>query len=199
MRYAIIGSGQIGSALARIFGRRNIEVGIANSRGPETIRSLAKEAGVSVHAVSAEEALQADIIFLAVPFPSHKEVAEELGDWSGKIIVDVTNALHVAPGSLGTHLSSETVADAFRGARLVKAFNHLPAAQLGTNPSLPGQRQAIFVSGNDADANATVAALIVRLGLAPVDLGQLNQGGVPLHAVDGRPGGLLFQNLEKLG
>ncbi len=199
MKYVIIGSGQIGTALARVFARKNVEVGIANSRGPETIESLAKEAGASVHAVSIEEAHQAEIIFLAVPFPSHKEVAEESGDWSGKIIVDVTNALHVAPGALGGRLSSEIVADAFVGARLVKAFNHLPAAQLGTNPSLRGQRQAIFISGNDSDANATVAALIARLGLAPVDLGRLDQGGVSLHAVNGRPGGLLFQNLEKLG
>lgn len=199
MKYAIIGSGQIGIALARIFARKNVEVRIANSRGPETIKPLAKEAGASVHAVSIEEAHQAEMIFLAVPFTSHKEVAEEFEDWSAKIIVDVTNALHVLPQSLAGRLSSEIVADAFVGAHLVKAFNHLPAAQLGINPSSPGHRQAIFVSGNDADANATVAALIVRLGLAPVDLGRLDQGGVPLHAVNGRPGGLLFQNVEKLG
>jgi hypothetical protein len=199
MKYAIIGSGQIGTALARIFARKKIEVKIANSRGPETIESLAKEAGASVHPVSIDEACQAEMIFLAIPFPSHKEVAQESDDWSGKIIVDVTNALHMLPGSLGGRLSSEIVADAFTEARLVKAFNHLPAAQLGTNSSLPGQRQAIFVSGNDTDANATVAALIAKLGLAPVDLGRLDQGGVPLHAVDGQPGGLLFQNLEKLG
>lgn len=199
MKYAIIGSGQIGTALARIFARKNIEVGIANSRGPETIESLAKDMGATVQPVSIEEAHEAEMIFLAVPFTSHKEVAEELGDWSGKIIVDATNALHVPPQSLGGRLSSEIVADAFVGARLVKAFNHLPAAQLGTNPSSPGQRQAIFISGNDAEANATVAALIVRLGLAPADLGRLDQGGVPLHAVNRRPGGLLFQNLEKVG
>jgi predicted dinucleotide-binding enzyme len=42
-----------------------------------------------------EEAHQAEMIFLAVPFTSHKELAEESEDWSGKIIVDVTNALHV--------------------------------------------------------------------------------------------------------
>lgn len=199
MKYAIIGSGKIGTALARIFACKNVEVAIANSRGPETLASLTKELGPSVQPVSIEEAHRAEMIFLAVPFTSHKEVAEESGDWSGKIIVDLTNALHVPPQSLGGRLSSEIVADAFVGARLVKAFNHLPAAQLGTNPSSPGQRQAIFVSGNDADANATVAALIDRLGLAPVDLGRLDQGGVPLHAVNGRPGGLLFQKLEKLG
>jgi 8-hydroxy-5-deazaflavin:NADPH oxidoreductase len=199
MKYAIIGSGQIGTALARIFARRNVEVAIANSRGPETLVSLAKEAGPAVHPVSIKEAHQAEMIFLAVPFTSHKEVAQEFEQWNDKILVDVTNALHVAPTALGGRLSSEIVAEAFPGARLVKAFNHLPAAQLGTNPLLPSQQQAIFVSSNDPDASRIVAALVTQLGLAPVELGRLDQGGVPLHAVAGRPGGLLFQNLEKLG
>jgi 8-hydroxy-5-deazaflavin:NADPH oxidoreductase len=197
MKYVIIGSGQIGTALARIFARKNVEVGIANSRGPETLESLAKEAGSSVRPVSIEEAHRAEIIFLAVPFTSHKEIAEKFEQWNGKILVDVTNALRVAPQTLGGRLSSEIVGEAFVGARLVKAFNHLPAAQLGTNHST-GQRQAIFVSSNDPEASEMIAALITELGLAPVELGRLDQGGVPLHAVAGRPGGLLFQNLAKL-
>jgi hypothetical protein len=197
MKYVIIGSGQIGTALARIFARKNVEVGIANSRGPETLESFAKEVGSSVRPVSMEEAHRAEIIFLAVPFTSHKEIAEKFEQWNGKILVDVTNALRVAPQALGGRLSSEIVGEAFVGARLVKAFNHLPAAQLGTNHST-GQRQAIFVSSNDPEASEMIAALITELGLAPVELGRLDQGGVPLHAVAGRPGGLLFQNLARL-
>jgi hypothetical protein len=112
--------------------------------------------------------------------------------------VDVTNALHVAPEELGGLLSSEVVSEAFVGARLVKAFNHLPAAQLGTNPPLEGQRQVVFVSSNDAEASATVAAVATQLGFAPIELGRLDKGGVPLHALGGEPGGLLFQNVEKL-
>ena len=72
---------------------------------------------------------------------------------------DLTNAFHVAPEELGGLLSSEVVSQAFAGARLVKAFNHLPAKQLGTNPSLPGQRQVVFISSNDADASTSVAAV----------------------------------------
>jgi hypothetical protein len=127
MKCAIIGSGQIGTALARIFARRNVEVGIANSRGPETLKFLVKETGPTVQPVSVKEAHQAEVIFLAVPFTSHKEVAEEFEQWNDKILVDVTNALHVAPQALAGRLSSEIVAEAFVGARLVKAFNHLPA------------------------------------------------------------------------
>ena len=71
--------------------------------------------------------------------------------------------------------------------------------QLGTTPSVEGQRQVVFVSSNDADASATVAAVATQLGFAPVELGRLDKGGAPLHVLGGRPGGLLFQNLVKIG
>jgi 8-hydroxy-5-deazaflavin:NADPH oxidoreductase len=199
MKYAIIGSGKIGTALARTFARKNIEVAIANSHGPQTLVSLRKELGPSVIPQSIQDALKAEMIFLAVPFSAHKDVAKQLKQWKGKIVVDLTNAFHVAPEELGGILSSEIVSQAFAGARLVKGFNHLPAAQLGTNPSLEGQRQVVFLSSNDADASATVTAVATQLGFAPVELGRLDQGGALLHVVGGRPGGLLFQNLAKLG
>jgi 8-hydroxy-5-deazaflavin:NADPH oxidoreductase len=199
MKYAIIGSGKIGTALARIYARKSIEIAIANSRGAETLASLRKELGPSVYPQSIQDACKAEMIFLAVPFSAHKDVAKQLKQWNGKIVVDLTNAFHVAPEQLKGLLSSEVVSQAFPGARLVKAFNHLPAAQLGTNPALDGQRQAIFVSSNDADASATVAAVATQLGFAAIELGRLDKGGVPLHVVGGRPGGLLLQNLAKLG
>jgi 8-hydroxy-5-deazaflavin:NADPH oxidoreductase len=199
MKYAIIGSGKIGTALARAFARKNIKVAIANTRGPETLSSLAQELGPSVVPQSVQDACDSEIIILAVPFSAHRDIAKRFEQWNGKIVVDVTNALHVAPEEPEGLLSSEVVSQAFVGARLVKAFNHLPAAQLGTNPFLEGQRQAVFVSSNDADASATVAAVATQLGFAPVELGRLDQGGVPLHVLGGRPGGLLFQNLAKLG
>src|ERR1700733_9666637 len=188
MKYVIIGSGQIGTALARIFARKNVEVGIANSRGPETLESLAKEAGSYVRPVSIEEAHRAEIIFLAVPFASHKEIAEKFEQWNGKILVDVTNALRVAPQALGGRLSSEIIGEAFVGARPVNPYSPLPEAPHGQIPHSTAQRQAIFVSSNDPEASEMIAALITELGLAPVELGRLNQGGVPLHAVAGRPG-----------
>ena len=199
MKFAIIGSGKIGTALARIFARNNIEVAVANSRGPETLASLAEQLGPSVHPASIEDAYKADIIFLAVPLSAHLAVAKQSKEWTGKLLVDVTNAFHVAPGELGDRLSSEVAAEAFPGARIVKAFNHLAAAQLGTNPSQAQQRQVIFVSSNDPDASKTVATVASQLGFAPVELGRVDQGGVPLHVLGGKPGGLLLQNLVKLG
>jgi hypothetical protein len=202
MKYAIIGSGKIGSALARTFARENIEVAIANSRGPETLASLAKKLGPGVYPQSIQDAYKAEMIFLAVPFPAHEDVAKQFKNWSGKIVVDAMNTLDLSPKqreALGGALSSEVVAKAFRGARLVKGFNHLPAEQLGTNPSIQGQRQAVFLSSDDGDASATVAAVATQLGFAPVELGRVDKGGVPLHVVGGKPGGLLSQNLVKLG
>jgi 8-hydroxy-5-deazaflavin:NADPH oxidoreductase len=199
MKYAIIGSGEIGTALARAFAREKIEVAIANSRGPATLASLTEELGPNVVPQSLQDACKAEMIFLAVPFSAHQYVAKQFEHWNGRIVVDVTNTLHVAPEETGGRLSSEIVSQAFVGARLVKGFNHLPAAELGTNPSQSGQRQVVFVSSNDAEASAAVSTVATQLGFAPVELGRLDEGGVPLHFVDGQPGGLLFQNLEKLG
>jgi 8-hydroxy-5-deazaflavin:NADPH oxidoreductase len=198
MKYAIIGSGKIGTAIARSFARKKIDVAIANTRGPKKLAPLTEELGPNVFPQSVQDAYHTEIIFLAVPFPAHKDVAKQFKQWNGKIVVDVTNALDVAPEELGGVLSSEIVAKAFVGARLVKAFNHLPASQLGTNPPREGQQQVVFVSSNDVDASTTVAALATQLGFAPIELGRLDQGGVPLHALNGKPGGLLFQNVEKL-
>ncbi|HYZ72675.1 MAG TPA: NAD(P)-binding domain-containing protein [Chthoniobacterales bacterium] len=76
MKYAIIGSGEIGTALARVFARKKIEVAIANSRGPATLVSLTEELGPKVVPQSVQDACQAEMIFLAVPFSAHQDVAK---------------------------------------------------------------------------------------------------------------------------
>ena len=199
MKYAIIGSGKIGTALAHAFARKDVKVAIANSRGPETIAALAEKLGPIVVPQSIASACEAEIVFLAVPFSAHKDVASVLQDWKGKIVVDVTNAFHAAPEELGNRLSSEIIAEAFVGALVVKAFNHLPAGQLGTNRSTEGQKQVIFLSSDDSKASATIADVAIHLAFAPIELGRLDEGGKPLHVVGGKPGGLLSQNLAKLG
>ena len=92
MKFAIIGSGKVGTALASIFARKNIGVDIANSRGPETLASLAEQLGSSVRPTSVQDACKAEIIFLAIPSSAHKDVAKQFENWNGKIVVDVTNA-----------------------------------------------------------------------------------------------------------
>ncbi len=195
MKHAIVGSGKIGIALAQMFARKQIKVGIANSRGPETLSAFIEEFGEDLHPQTLAEACTAETVWLAVPFRAHAEVAEQRPDWTGHTIVDLTNAFGVSSDELGGRYSSEAVAAAFHGARLVKGFNHLPAAQLGAGDT--DGKQVIFLSSNDPEASAEIAGVAERLGLAPVQLGSLNQGGAPLHIVNGKPGGLIFQNVFK--
>jgi len=75
-------------------------------------------------------------------------------------------------------------AQALTGARLVKAFNHLPAKTLAADPDIKGGRRVVFVSSDDEDAATQVAALVERLGFAPVKLGKLAEGGLLVQAAD---------------
>lgn len=198
MTYAIIGSGAIGSALARQFARSNIDVLIANSRGPESLAGLVAELGPHVTPTSLPEALKAGTVILAVPFTAVADAVQVSAEWNGRIVVDATNAIDFpafTPKDLGGRPSTEIVAEMVPGARVVKAFNTLPAAVLASDPAQDGGRRVLFVSGNDASANADTASLIERLGFAPITLGELNQGGL----LQQFGASLVAQNLTKHG
>ena len=151
---------------ARLFARKNIEVALANSCGPETLAALVQELGPSVFACSVQDAAEAETVLLAVPFPAHREVAKVSKDWTGRVLVDATNLLDNPKEEVPGVVSSEVIARAFAGARVVKAFNHLPVRLLGTNPAVEGQQQVVFVSSNDAEASTRVASLATRLGFS---------------------------------
>ncbi|PTQ07863.1 NADP oxidoreductase [Sphingomonas oleivorans] len=180
MTYAIIGAGAIGTALARQFARKSIPVKIANSRGPASIVALASELGANIQPAELTEALAADVVILAVPFTAVEDTVKAAGPWNGRIVIDATNAINFtdfSPADLGGRLSSEIVAQAVSGARLVKAFNTLPAAVLADVPDGPNGRRTIFVSSNDTTASKTVEGLADSLGFAPIALGKLAEGG----------------------
>ena len=101
MSYAIIGFGEIGQTLARVFARSGIDVSVATTRDPESFASATVAIGPQVTAKTLAEAVKADTIFLAVRFQSHPDVAGGLPSWQGKIIVDVTNAYGVPDEELG--------------------------------------------------------------------------------------------------
>ncbi|MGY5777984.1 NADPH-dependent F420 reductase [Rhizobium sp. LEGMi135b] len=196
MSYAIIGFGAVGQALARAFARKEIEVTVASRRPPEVLMPQARAIGPSVVAKSLRDAVEADTIILAVPFGEHREVAKVLPSWEGKTIIDATNAL-ISQEELGGLPSSAFVAKAFIGAKLVKGFNHLVAAKLAADPTVEGGHRVVFLSSDDEDATAPVAALAKQLGFAPVKLGKLNEGGALVHARDRIWGQLIFQDLFK--
>src|SRR5271166_1218782 len=146
MSYAIVGFGKIGQALAHAFARKNINLTVASRRPPEALAPEARAIGPTVVAKSLRDAVKADTIILAIPFGEHREVAKALPSWEGKTVVDVTNAFGVLPEELDGLPSSAFVARSFTGAKLVKGFNHLGAANLATDPIIDGGHRVVFLS-----------------------------------------------------
>src|SRR5579871_4581178 len=124
MSYAIVGFGKIGRALAKAFARKGIEVSVATTRDPQSFASAAAAIGPTIIPKKLAEAVKADIVFLAVRFESHPDVAKALPTWQGKTIVDVTNAYGVPTEKMGGLPSARFVAQSFTDGKLVKGFNH---------------------------------------------------------------------------
>jgi predicted dinucleotide-binding enzyme len=197
MSYAIIGFGEIGQTLARAFSRKGIGVSVATTRDPESFASTAAAIGPGITPKTLAEAVKADIIFLAVRFQSHPDVAKALPGWQGKIIVDVTNAYGVPEEELGGQPSARVVAQAFAGGRLVKGFNHLVASVLDRDPAVHGGRRVVFLTSDDDAAAEEVAMLADKLGFAPIKLGGLSEGGLLVQAHGDSWGRLIFKDLVK--
>src|SRR5579872_6048754 len=197
MSYAIVGFGKIGHALAKAFARKGIEVSVATTRAPERFAPDAAAIGPTLIPKTLAEAVKADIVFLAVRFESHPDVAKTLPTWRGKTIVDVTNAYGVSPEKLGGQPSSKVVAQAFTGGRLVKGFNHLVADVLDQDPAVNGGRRVVFLASDDDGAAAEIGALAENLGFSPIRLGGLSEGGLLVQARGNSWGPLIFKDLFK--
>jgi predicted dinucleotide-binding enzyme len=179
-QYAIVGSGNVGTALARLFSRANIDVSIANTRGPDSLRTLTAELGPRVHAVAVEEALDSEIIFMAIPWSGVSTFGKLLDDWSGRIVVDTSNA-HWAPGweeIVQGRPSSEYNATQLPGASLVKGFNQLPAGVLSSELDPRIGRRVVFLATDVPEAGDRIARLAADLGFSPVQLGRFDEGGL---------------------
>ncbi|HEX3873719.1 MAG TPA: NAD(P)-binding domain-containing protein [Solirubrobacteraceae bacterium] len=197
MSYAIIGFGNIGQALAKGFARGGLEVSVATTRDPDSFASAAAAIGPELIPTTLGEAVKADVVFLAVGYESHEDVAKALPSWKGKTIIDVTNAYGVSPEELGGQPSSTAVAQAFTGARLVKGFNHLVAGVLSQDPAVNGGRRVVFLASDDDDAAAEIGALAEDLGFSPIQLGGLSEGGLLVQARGDTWGQLIFKDLVK--
>jgi predicted dinucleotide-binding enzyme len=195
--YAIIGFGKIGQALAKAFARKGIEVSVATTRDPQSFASAAAAIGPTIIPKKLAEAVKADIVFLAVRFESHRDVAKALPTWKGKTIIDVTNTYGMPPEELGGQLSSKALAQAFTGGRLVKGFNHLVAAVLGQDPAVHGGRRVVFLASDDDGAAEEIGELAEKLGFSPIKLGGLSEGGLLVQARGNSWGQLIFKDLVK--
>jgi predicted dinucleotide-binding enzyme len=198
MSMGIIGAGNIGLAVATTLARVGIAATIANSRGPDSLKESVGHLP-TIKAGTREEAAGADIVLIAVNWSKLAAALAGLPAWDGRIVIDANNPVEAPlfkPVDLQGLVSSQVVAGLVSGARLVKAFNHLRAQVLASDPRADGGRRVLFYSGDDNTAKAEVAALIDRIGFAGIDLGSLVVGG-KLTQFPGGP--LPNQNLVRIG
>ena len=159
----VVGAGAIGIAIAGHLARAGIDATISNGRDPASLSALVRNLGPTLRAGSFDEAVDPEIVFVAVPWLSIPDVLGRVADWEGRIVIDPTNppTASVGMGVLGGRTSSEIVEEMVPGAHLVKAFNTLPAALLGAKPEAAGGgRRVIFYSGDHVRAKQEVARLM---------------------------------------
>jgi len=178
----LIGAGHIGSQIARLAVGRGYPVVIGNSRGPETLATLVAELGPSARAATAMDAARAgNIVVVTVPLKNYREVPVE--PLAGKIVID-TNNYYPQRDSRIPELDNEstTTSELLQAhlptSKVVKAFNHIYAAQLTTDgrPAGAKDRRALVIAGDDLDAKVTVRGLLDEFGFDTVNAGPLKEG-----------------------
>ena len=177
MNIAIIGAGNVGSALAKAFVLAGHSV-VVTSRDPEHATNVAAAAGATAVNSNVEAALAADIVVLAIPFASAADIAHEIGDAvTGKVVVDATNRMSVGadgPDMDTSTSNAEELAALLPGASVAKAFNTLFASNQDA-PIIEGVQLDGFVAGNDVATKRQVLDLVASIGLNPVDVGPLSR------------------------
>lgn len=179
MRIAIIGTGNVGGAIARGLKGKGYAVTLG-ARDPRAtdVAALAAETGATP-VLPAEAAAEADVVILALPWGAAEGAVKALGDLSGKAVVDCMNPLGMVGGALGLtigHATSggETVAGWLPGAHVVKTLNQVGAEIMARNDHLP-QRPVMFMAGDSEAAKAQAGALLSDLGFAPLDAGDITK------------------------
>jgi len=175
---AMIGTGDLGRALGPKFAAMGHEI-IYGSRNPNRaeIRELVAQTGGNASATGqAEAAARADIVMLSVPWNVLEAVVANLGDLSGKIVIDPTNPRMVGDDGLRDYSvdpsNGEWVQRWAPEAKVVKAFNTMNWVTM-VDPDSAGGPVTVPIVGNDSEAKATVAALVEGVGLEPIDLGPI--------------------------
>jgi len=178
----LIGAGHIGAQLARLAVAQGHHVVISNSRGPETLAELVRELGPKARAATPTEAAQAgEIVVVTIPLRNIGSVP--VAPLVGKVVIDTNNYYPQRDGQIAAlDNESTTTAELLQAhlpnSKVVKAFNHIYAAQLTTDGKPAGtlNRRALVIAGDDASAKATVAKLIDSFGFDTVDAGPLAEG-----------------------
>ena len=175
MKVAIIGAGNVGTALATSIGRAGHEV-IITSRDPKDAAQAASASGARVGESNAAAAAQADVVIPAVGMNEIEALAEEIAEpAAGKPVVDVTNRISFGENGPEIDTSSsnaEVISELLPDSPVVKAFNTLFATHQD-DPTADGVQLDGYVAGDDAPAKATVLELVRSIGLRPIDVGPL--------------------------
>lgn len=183
---AIIGTGNVGSALGQRFAALGHTV-VYGSRDPERddVRELVTASGPNATAMTQREAArQADIVVLAVPADIAEQLTRQLGDLSGRVVIDPTNPRRIAEDGLRDFPFHDSNAERIQAiapdAFVVKAFSTLGWYTM-LDPSVADGPVSVPIAGDDADAKRVVAELITAIGLYPVDVGPLRYA----HVIEG--------------
>jgi predicted dinucleotide-binding enzyme len=195
-----IGSGLIGSTLARLAVAGGYDVVLSNSRGPQTLGELVAELGSRASAAtSAEAGAAGELVVVSIPFRAYRDVPVE--PLAGKTIIDTNNYYPQRDGTFpelenGSTTASKLLQRHLPTSHVVRAFNHIWYGHLAelARPSGAPDRSALPIAGDDLGANAQVAAFLDRIGYDAVDVGALDDDwrfrtGTPLYGVpygDGR-------------
>lgn len=176
MKIAVLGAGNVGGALGKLWAGRGHEVrfGVPDPRSKKITALLASLGGRAQAGSNREAATASEVVVLSVPWPAAEQAICDCGDLSSKVVVDCTNPLRPDLKGLAvghTTSAGEQVA-AWSGAKVIKAFNTLGAGLYG-QAELGGTRADGFYCGDDEAAKAKIKPLIADIGLNPVDVGPL--------------------------
>lgn len=176
---AIIGSGNIGSAIAELTANAGYDVVLSNSRGPDTLRDMALQIGPRARAAPVPDAIEAgDIIIVSIPFGKFATLLPR--PFQGKLVIDATNYIpgrdsNVANLLSNGRLSAEVLQEHLSGATVVKAFNNIYSGHLKALSREPGapDRSALPIAADDRQAKQRVTAFLNDIGWDAVDAGPL--------------------------
>jgi predicted dinucleotide-binding enzyme len=178
MRIGIIGTGNIGGALARHWAAAGHEIFIS-SRHPEELQALADELGPKVQAGTPREAAAfGDVILVSVPYAAMPQIGSDFAaELRGKIVLDTGNPSERRDGEMAVEAlrkgSGIASAEFLPGTRLVRAFNCIPARSLANEGNRQPARIAIPLAGDDAEALSVAQRLVDDAGFDGVVVGGL--------------------------
>ncbi len=166
MTYAVVGSDKVATTLAMRFARSGVPFRLAQVREPVSNPYLAVQPSTSIRFTTFEEAADADVVILAIPFWTHRGLARRRLTWHGQIVVD---AMYAAP-SLGIRKSIDVVSHGFPGARIVKVLGRRWETPRASCQGKPANGNLAYLAGDNMQATKAVANLAMSLGYAPLML-----------------------------